>query len=118
METKAAVHPHKAVGAALPLWMLALATLMFASGAVMTLIWSPKAMILALALGLMAVLARVMFVRVKAAAQVRAQAGQAVANTGLAVATVVVAPLLAFALLWTGLLLILGVTWVLHTVGF
>ncbi len=116
MDTKTAVQP-KGVGVGLPLWMLALATVLFASGAVLTLIWSPKALILALGLGLMAIVSRVMFVRVKAAAHVGAQAGEAVANTGLALAGIVVAPLLAFALLWAGLLLILAVTWVLHALG-
>lgn len=109
-----------------PLWVLSVATVVFASGAVFIVLWSPRALMLALGSGLLAVLARSLFVRVRDAMPAPAARGTAVraneaastvSGAGLVIAAVVIAPLLAFALLWTALLAILGGTWLLHLVG-
>ena len=99
------------------LWLLASSTVVLASGALLIILWSPKALALALLVGAGAVVARTVFYRIKVAAGVRAEASSVVANAGLALAAVAIAPLLAFALLWTALLIFLGATWVLHAIG-
>lgn len=99
------------------LWVLSFATVVLASGSLMILIWKPKAFWLALAVGLVAFGSRGVFVRLREATHRQADASNAVSNAGLALAAVAVAPLLAFAFLWAGLLLILGLTWVLTTLG-
>ncbi len=113
-----------------PLWVLSFATVVFASGAVFIVLWSPRALMLALGSGLLALLARFLFVQVRDAMPVAArstaarasaaranEAASTVSGAGLVIAAVVIAPLLAFALLWTALLAILGGTWLLHLVG-
>lgn len=111
---------------AVPLWVLSVATIVFASGAVAILLWSPRALMLALGSGLVALLARSLFVRVRDAFRVQAmeratartaEAATTVSSAGLVIAAIVVAPLLAFALLWTFLLALLGGAWLLHAVG-
>lgn len=99
------------------LWLLAFSTVVLASGALLIIMWSPKALALALLVGSGAVGARTVFHRVKVTAGVRAEASSVVANAGLALAAIAIAPLLAFALLWTTLIVFLGVTWVLHAIG-
>src|SRR3990170_643303 len=99
------------------LWLLAFSTVVLASGALLIILWSPKALALALLVGAGAVVARTVFYRIKVATGVRAEASSVVANAGLALAAVAIAPLLAFALLWTALLVFLGATWVLHAIG-
>jgi hypothetical protein len=99
------------------LWMLAAATVLLGTGAVLLLVWSPVALGVALAVGLMAVGARQAFVQVKAREHAEAGASSAVASTGLVIAAVAVAPLIAFAILWAGLLLLLGAMWVLNAIG-
>lgn len=99
------------------MWMLALATIVLASGSVFVIMWSPEAFGLALITGLLAVAARSVFVKVRETAHARAEASSTVANTGLVLASVAVAPLLAFAVLWAALLLLLGFTWVLNAFG-
>lgn len=99
------------------MWLFAMATVVLASGAVLIIMWSPKALALALFVGLLAVVSRSAFLRVKASAKARAEGSTVVANAGLALAAVAVAPLLVFALLWATLLALLGVTWVLHAIG-
>jgi len=100
----------------LPPWIMSVTTVLLASGAIVTLIWQPRTLWLALGAGMLAVVSWHTFTRLRATARRTAGAG-AVANTGLFLGVVVVAPLLAFALLWTGLLLILGVTWLLNQAG-
>jgi hypothetical protein len=99
------------------LWLLSFSTVVLASGSLLILIWKPKALWLALAVGLVAFGSRGIFVRLREATHERAEASNAVSNAGLALAAVAVAPLLAFAFLWAGLLLILGLTWVLTALG-
>lgn len=100
------------------LWMLALATVLLGAGAVLLLLnWGPVALIGALGVGMIAIGVRQAFVQVKAREHESAEASSAVASTGLVIAAVAVAPLIAFALLWAGLLLLLGVMWVLNAVG-
>ena len=100
------------------LWMLALATILLGAGAVLLLLnWGPVALIGALGVGLVAIGVRQAFVQVKTREHTEAEASSAVASTGLVVAAVAVAPLIAFALLWAGLLLLLGVMWALNAVG-
>ena len=99
------------------LWILAMATIALGFGAVMLLVWDPRWLLLALGVGLMAVGARAAFTQVKRREHVEAEASSAVASTGLVIASIAVAPLIAFALLWTGLLLLLGAMWVLNAIG-
>lgn len=99
------------------LWILALGTIALGFGAVMLLVWDPRWLLLALGVGLMAGGARMAFTSVKAREHVEAEASSAVASTGLVIASIAVAPLIAFALLWAGLLLLLGAMWVLNAIG-
>jgi hypothetical protein len=92
-------------------------TVILASGSLFIVMWSPKALALALIVGAGALASRALFQRVKVDAHAQAEGSSTVANAGLALATVAIAPLLAFALLWTALLVFLGVTWVLNAVG-
>jgi hypothetical protein len=106
--------------------VLSVATVVFASGAVAILLWSPRALMLALGAGLLALVSRSLFVRVRdtlraqamgRAATRGAEAATTVSGAGLVIAAIVIAPLLAFALLWTFLLVLIGGTWLLHAVG-
>ncbi|MBI4728722.1 MAG: hypothetical protein HY775_04375 [Acidobacteria bacterium] len=99
------------------LWGLSLTGVALAAAAVAIVVWQPRALILSLALGLLALVSRGLFGRVKEMSHARAEGSSAVANAGLVVAAVVVTPLLAFAVLWLSLMLILGGIWILHMVG-
>ena len=99
------------------LWILAMATIVLAFGAVMLLVWDPRALLLALGVGMMAVGARMAFSRVKTREHVQAEASSAVASTGLVIASVAVFPLIAFAVLWAGVLVLLGAMWALNAIG-
>ena len=99
------------------LWVLALSTIVLASGALLVILWSPKALALALLVGFGAVASRVLFQRVKTTAHVGAEASSVVANAGIALAAIAIAPLIAFVLLWFTLIVFIGVTWVLHALG-
>ncbi len=99
------------------LWLFATVTIILACGALLIVMRSPQALALALIVGLAAVASRAMFQRLKTASHARAEGSSAVANAGLAVATVAIAPLLAFALLWAALLVFLGATWLLNAIG-
>ena len=99
------------------LWVLSLASVVLAIGALLVVMWEPAALGVALAVGLMAIGARGLFGRIKESAHQRAEASTAVASTGLAIAAISVAPLLLFAFLWAALLALLGVTWVLNAIG-
>jgi hypothetical protein len=92
-------------------------TIVLGFGAVMLLVWDPRALILALGVGLMAVGARLAYSQVKSRAHAEAEASSAVASTGLVIASIAVAPLIAFAVLWTGVLVLLGAMWVLNAIG-
>ena len=119
METYAE-HRHLSHGhlvATTELWMLALTTILLACSAVLLVVWNPEALGIALAIGLVAIGTRMAFGRVRESVHQRAEASSAVASTGLVIAAIAVAPLLAFALLWTGLLLLLGVMWFLGVLG-
>ncbi len=98
------------------LWILSASTVLLASLAVITIILEPRAFPIALGAGLLSLLARSLFARARAATRSRAEAASAVANAGLALAALAVAPLIAFALLWTAMLLIIAVAWLLHLV--
>jgi hypothetical protein len=113
----AKTHPQRQVGPGPSLWLFAFVTVVLAGGALLIVMWSPKALALALIVGLGAVASRAMFQRVKTSAQAQAEGSSAVANAGLALATVAIAPLLAFALLWAALLVFLGATWALNALG-
>jgi len=99
------------------LWMLATATILLGTGALLLLLWDPPALGIAIAVGLLAVAARQAYVHVRAKERDVARASDAAATTGLVIAGVALAPLIAFALLWTGLLMLLGVMWLLHALG-
>ncbi len=99
------------------LWLYASMTVVLAIGALLVLMWSPKALALALGVGFLAVVSRGLFQRVRTSAHERAEASSAVANAGLTIASIAVAPLLAFALLWAALLVFLGMTWLLNAIG-
>ncbi len=99
------------------MWFLSLATMVLAIGALLIVMWEPIALGLALGVGLLAIGARMAFTRVKESAHQRAEASSAVANAGLAVAAVSIAPLLLFAFLWAALLVLLGAMWVLSALG-
>ena len=99
------------------LWLLSFLTVLLASGALLIIVWSPKALILASVVGAGALISRGLFQRVKVSAHARAEASSTVANAGLTLATIAVAPLIAFAFLWAALLVYLGMTWLLHAIG-
>jgi hypothetical protein len=99
------------------LWLFALVTMVLASGALLIVMWSPRALALALVVGLAAIASRTMFQRVKSTAHVSAEGSSTVANAGLALATVAIAPLIAFAVLWAALLIFLGATWILNALS-
>ena len=100
-----------------PMWALALGGIVFGAAALFMVVQNPAALPLAAVAGFFAIVARVGYGKVKEASNERAEASTAVANTGLVIASIAVAPLIAFALLWTALLLIIGAAWVLHLVG-
>lgn len=99
------------------MWVLALATVVLAIGALLIVMWKPEALGLALLAGLGALGARALYTKVKESARKRAEASSAVANAGLAIAAVSIAPLLLFAFLWAALLVLLGVMWILSALG-
>jgi hypothetical protein len=99
------------------LWLLSFATVILAVGALLIIMWQPTALGLALLVGLAAIGARAVYAKVKGSAQERAEGSSAVANAGLAVAAVSIAPLLLFAFLWAALLVLLGVMWLLGSLG-
>lgn len=99
------------------MWVLAFATVVLAIGALLIVMWRPEALGLALLAGLAAVGARALYTKVKESAHRRAEASSAVANAGLAIAAVSIAPLLLFAFLWAALLVLLGVMWILSALG-
>jgi len=109
------VATHRLAGS--EMWFLSLATMVLAIGALLIVMWEPMALGLALAVGLLAIGARMAYTRVKESAHQRADASSAVANAGLAVAAVSIAPLLLFAFLWAALLVLLGAMWVLTALG-
>lgn len=116
----AATVPHRGVVqryAGPEMWVLALATVVLAVGALLIVMWKPEALGIALAVGLAAIGARALYAKVKESARKRAEASSAVANAGLAVAAVSIAPLLLFAFLWAALLALLGVMWILSALG-
>jgi hypothetical protein len=99
------------------MWFLSLATVVLAVGALLVIMWEPRALGLALGVGLAAIVARGLFNRIKETAHARAEGSSAVANAGLVVAAISVVPLLLFAVLWAALLIILGSMWLLSTIG-
>ena len=96
---------------------LSLAAVVLGIGALLVIMWEPAALGIALAVGLMAIGARGLFVHLRDSAHRRAEASSTVANTGLAIAAISVAPLILFAFLWAALLALLGVMWVLNAIG-
>lgn len=120
MSQRAAAVPHRGVVqryAGPEMWVLAVATLVLAIGALLIVMWKPEALGIALLVGLAAIGARALYAKIKGSARKRAEASSAVANAGLAVAAVSIAPLLLFAFLWAALLLLLGVMWILSALG-
>jgi hypothetical protein len=116
--TRVAHHHHdKATGLGIPMWALAVGTTVFGAAALYVLVQDPAALPFAAVIGLFAVVARLGYGRLRAATQEKAEASGAVANTGLVIAAIALAPLIAFALLWTALILIIGAAWLLHLVG-
>jgi hypothetical protein len=99
------------------LWTSAFSTIVLASGAIMIVLWKPKALALALLVGGLAVISRTIFVKIRDSAREPAEASTAVANAGLGLAAIAIIPLLAFAVLWAGLLAYLGITWLLTALG-
>lgn len=112
----AAPAPHHST--ALPLWTSAMSTVVLAIGAIMIVLWKPEALALALIVGGLAVLSRTIFVKVRDSAHEPAEASTAVANAGLGLAAIAIVPLIAFAVLWAGLILYLGISWVFTQLGF
>lgn len=116
----AATMPHRGAverHAGSEMWFLALVTLVLGVGALLIVVWKPEALGLALLVGLAAIGARAVYTKVRGSARKRAEASSAVANAGLAVAAVSIAPLLLFAFLWAALLLLLGIIWILGSLG-
>ncbi len=106
------------VGASqVPIWAVAIATVLLASAALLVVLWEPRALWLALACGALALAGRSLTVRIRAASRAAAGASSAVANAGMILSLLVIVPLLAFALLWVSLLALLGATWVLRVLG-
>ena len=102
-------------------WSLALSTLALASASVVMLAAAPAALPFALVAAALALTARGLLTIVRAESGARRQAATrpatGVANAGLGIALITLVPLLAFALLWTSIMVILGVSWLLYTVG-
>lgn len=113
MSQTSTVHP----GPSAVLWTLAGASLLLASAALAVVLWEPRALWIGLFAGLLALVSWGLFARVRARLRARAGASAALADAGLILGALVVLPLLGFAVLWIGLLLILGLTWLLHLVG-
>jgi len=99
------------------MWFLSLATVVLAIGALLIIMWEPMAIGLALGVGQLELGTRSRYTKVKESAHHRADASSTVANAGLAVAAVSIAPLLLFAFLWAALLVLLGAMWVLSALG-
>ena len=104
-------------GAKIPLWLMAIGTMIFGAGALYILIQNPATLPLAAVAGGLAIIARIGYSKMRSVTRVTDEASSAVANVGTVIAAVAVAPLIAFALLWTALLLIIGAAWVLHLLG-
>ena len=122
MKQVAAPRPaERMAGIGIPMWALAVGTTVFGAAALYIIIQSPAALPLAAMAGVFAVVARVGYGKLRTASRsvtaTRAEASGAVANVGLVIAAVAVAPLIAFALLWTALLLIIGAAWLMHILG-
>ena len=113
----AASPQERASGIGIPMWALAIGTMIFGAGALYMIVQNPEALPLAAIAGGFAIIARIAYGRIRSVTGVRTEASGAVANTGLVVAAVAVAPLIAFALLWTALMLIIGAAWLLHVIG-
>lgn len=105
-------------GLGVPRWALAVGTIVFGAAALYILVQNPEALPVAAVAAVFAIVARFGYGRVRALTETRsAEASGAVANVGLVIAAVALAPLIAFALLWTALILIIGAAWLLHLVG-
>jgi hypothetical protein len=104
-------------GTAVPMWVLAFGTVVFGAGALYILVQNPAALPIAAVAAALAIVARVGYGKVRTMSRERAETSGAVANVGLVIAGVAIAPLILFALLWTSLLLIIGAAWVLHIFG-
>jgi hypothetical protein len=112
----AAPAPHHYAG--LSLWTSAISTVVLAIGAIMIVLWKPEALALALLVGGLAVASRTIFVKVRDSGHEPAEASSAVANAGLGLAAIAIVPLIAFAVLWAGLIVYLGISWVFTRLGF
>lgn len=117
MAQRLEAHTSPPLTTGISLWLFALSTVVLAGGSILIILWSPAALALALIVGFLAIASRMVFVRIRTSARQRAEASTVVANAGLTLAAIAIAPLLAFAALWAALLLFLGVTWILHAVG-
>lgn len=98
-------------------WIAAIGTIILAAVSLVVLVQAPEALPFAMVAGGLAIVARFGYGRMKASVHERTEASDATANVGLVIAAIALAPLVAFALLWTALLLIIGVAWVLHLFG-
>ena len=96
-------------------WLTALFALVMGCAALLTVVQNPAAIPMAILMGVSAIAVRVGYnwTRTTSKSAEEATAG----NLGLVIAGIAVAPLIAFALLWTSLLLIIGAAWVLHMLG-
>jgi hypothetical protein len=117
MAQRLEAHGNVPLSTGISLWVFALSTVVLAGGSILIILWSPAALALALIVGFLAIVSRAVFVRIRETSRRRAEASTVVANAGLTLAAIAIAPLLAFAALWAALLLFLGVTWVLTAVG-
>jgi len=96
-------------------WFTALFALVMGCAALLVVIQNPAALPMAalFAVGAIAVRVGYNWTRTTSKSAEEATAG----SIGLVVASIALAPLIAFALLWTSLLLIIGGAWLLHLVG-
>jgi hypothetical protein len=101
----------------LRMWMFAIMTVIFAAGSLWIIIWQPTTLLLALTVGLIAIVSHAIYIKVRADAKERVGPSSVVANAGLVLAALAIAPLVAFALLWFALMVVLAFTWLLSQMG-
>ena len=97
-------------------WFTAIFALVMGCAALLTMIQNPAAIPMAILFGVSAVAVRVGYNWTRTTGKATAEEATA-GNIGLVIASVALAPLILFALLWTSLLLLIGGAWVLLAIG-
>lgn len=105
-------------------WILAAVTLVLALGAIFMVVRNPSTVVLAVVLGVLAVAARSLFWRLRRGSprgSLRRRSSSSgpstLANGGLVIAAIALLPIFAFVVLWVSLLVLIGVSWLLHIIG-